>query len=92
MALVGRGTVKFADRFIVSVDMAQRVGEKAKPLATKGLKATCGALKKIGDGTPRSWGRSSWRRVRSRPSYITNSLASSMNAFSTLSPVFALEK
>ena len=31
--------------------MAQRVGEKAKPLAKKGLKATCGALKKIGDGT-----------------------------------------
>ncbi len=51
MALVGRGTVKFTDQSIVSVDLAQRAGEKAKPLANKGLKATGGALKKIGEGT-----------------------------------------
>lgn len=32
-----------------TVDLAKRAGEKAKPLAKKGLKATGGALKKIGE-------------------------------------------
>jgi uncharacterized Zn finger protein (UPF0148 family) len=34
-----------------TVDLAKRAGEKAKPLAKKGIKATGGALKKIGEGT-----------------------------------------
>jgi hypothetical protein len=34
-----------------TVDLAHRAGEKAKPLAKKGLKVTGEALKKIGDGT-----------------------------------------
>ena len=32
-----------------TIDLAKRAGEKAKPLAKKGLKATGGALKKIGE-------------------------------------------
>ncbi|MCK5290468.1 MAG: hypothetical protein KAR39_00425 [Thermoplasmata archaeon] len=43
--------MKFTDQSIVSVDLTQRAGEKVKPLAKKGLKATSGALKKIGEGT-----------------------------------------
>ncbi len=31
-----------------TIDLAKRAGEKAKPLAKKGLKATGGALTKIG--------------------------------------------
>ncbi len=43
--------MKFTDQSIVSVDLTQSAGEKVKPLAKKGLKATGGALKKIGEGT-----------------------------------------
>lgn len=34
-----------------TVDLAKRAGEKAKPLAKKGLEVTSGALKKIGKET-----------------------------------------
>ena len=34
-----------------TVDLAKRAGEKAKPLAKKGLEVTGGALKKIGEET-----------------------------------------